>query len=331
LTGHFEVQGTDVSRDPVIDGGTRLLVVAPHPDDESLAAGMLIQRTLAAGGRADVLLLTDGDDNPWPQRWLERRLVIDASGRARWGARRRLEVAAALGRLGVPPDQLHALGWHDMQVTDELRFRHVAAVAAVRRTVERVRPTLVVIPDLGDSHPDHGSAHVLARLALSAAGSLADVLTYMVHGTERSAPEDLLVPDADPGRQATKVSAVLEHVTQMALSRKRMLAVASRPERFDRPAAAPGTGSLVLPWSPGAMARSRLRVVLADGQGVAMWPWRRAPLERAGDRWVLPLRGAPGPAFVKLTADLATPWIYDRYGWACQDPEPVGLVARAVG
>ncbi|MET0618468.1 MAG: PIG-L family deacetylase, partial [Luteibacter sp.] len=229
-----------MSRDPVIDGGTRLLVVAPHPDDESLAAGMLIQRTLAMGGRADVLLLTDGDDNPWPQRWLERRLVIDASGRARWGARRRLEVASALGRLGVPPDQLHALGWHDMQVTDALRFRHAAAVTAVRRVIERVRPTLAVIPDLGDSHPDHGSAHVLARLALSAAGSMADVLTYMVHGTERSAPEDLLVPDEDPGRQATKVSAVLEHATQMALSRKRMLGVASRPERFDRPAAAPG-------------------------------------------------------------------------------------------
>jgi LmbE family N-acetylglucosaminyl deacetylase len=329
--GHFEVQGSDVSRDPVIDGGTRLLVVAPHPDDESLAAGMLIQRTLAMGGRADVLLLTDGDDNPWPQRWLERRLVIDASGRARWGARRRLEVASALGRLGVPPDQLHALGWHDMQVTEALRFRHAAAVTAVRRVIERVRPTLAVIPDLGDSHPDHGSAHVLARLALSAAGSMADVLTYMVHGTERSAPEDLLVPDEDPGRQATKVSAVLEHATQMALSRKRMLGVASRPERFDRPAAAPGVGSLVLPWSPGPLARARLRIVLADGQGVAVWPWRRAPLERAGDRWVMPLRGAPGPAFVKLTADLSTPWIYDRYGWACQGPEPFGLVARAVG
>lgn len=320
-----------MSRAPVIDGSTRLLVVAPHPDDESLAAGMLIQRTLAGGGRADVLLLTDGDDNPWPQRWMERRLVIDTAGRARWGARRRLEVAAALGRLGVGPEHLHALGWHDMQVTEELRVRTSASVGAIRRIVERVRPNLVVIPDLGDSHPDHGSAHVLARLALSAAGSMAEILTYMVHGTERSAPEDLVVPDSDPERLATKIDAVLEHATQMALSRKRMLGVASRPERFDRAHSAPGVGALRLPWRPGPLARVRLRLVLADGQGVQVWPWRSAPIERAGEEWLLPLRGAPGPAFAKLTADLSTPWIYDRYGWAGQDPEPVGLVARAAG
>lgn len=320
-----------MSRHPVIDGSTRLLVVAPHPDDESLAAGMLIQRTLAAGGRADVLLLTDGDDNPWPQRWLERRLVIGAEARARWGRRRRGEVAAALARLGVGADHLHALGWHDMEVTTQLRQHHAEAVASVRRVLDRVRPTLVVIPDLGDAHPDHGSAHVLARLALAAAGSMADVLTYMVHGTERSAPEDLLVPDLDPERQATKVCAVLEHATQMALSRKRMLRVASRPERFDRPPPAPVTGVLRLPWRPGPFARARLRVVLADGNGVLVWPWRKAPLERMGGDWVLPLRDVPGPAFAKLTADLSTPWIYDHYGWAGQDPEPVGLVARPVG
>ncbi len=165
-----------------------------------------------------------------------------------------------------------------------------------------------------------------ARLALAATGSTADVLTYMVHGTEQSAPEDLLVLDADPERQATKIHAVLEHATQMALSRKRMLGVASRPERFDRPQPAPVGGHVRLPWQPGPLARLRLRVVLVDGQGAAVWPWRKAPLEPSGDGgWLLPLRDVPGPAFVKLTADLSTPWIYDRYGWAGQDPDPVGL------
>ncbi|QDE40154.1 PIG-L family deacetylase [Luteibacter pinisoli] len=315
---------------PTIDASTRLLVVAPHPDDESLAAGMLIQRCLALGGRVDVALLTDGDDNPWPQRWMEKRVFIGAAGRRRWGERRRGEVAAALGRLGVGPDHLHAMGWHDMQVTAQLRGRYEASVGRLRAVIERVRPTLVVIPDLGDRHPDHGAAHVLARLALHAAGSAADVLTYMVHGTEASAPEDLIVPDADPERQATKIAAVLEHATQMALSRERMLGIASRPERFDRPQPSVSGDLLRLPWRPGSFARSRLRVLLADGQGTRHWAWRAAPLEREGDDWLLALRPVPGPAFVKLTADLSTPWIYDRYGWVCQDPEPVGLVARPV-
>jgi Uncharacterized proteins, LmbE homologs len=317
-----------VSLAPYIDASTRLLVVAPHPDDESLAAGMLIQRCLAAGGEVDVVLLTDGDDNPWPQRWLEKRVFIGAAGRKRWGARRRGEVTAALGRLGVSPDRLHAQGWHDMQVTAHLRRHHAEAVASLRAVIERVGPNLVVIPDLADRHPDHGAAHVLARLALHAAGSAADVLTYMVHGTEACSPEDLLVPDRDVTRQAVKIQAMLEHATQMVLSRERMLGLAARPERFDRPPSAMTGDTLRLPWRPSAFARARLRILLADGQGARHWSWGAAPLEREGDDWLLALRPAPGPAFVKLTADLSTPWIFDRYGWVAQDPAPVGLVAR---
>ncbi|MCB1569830.1 MAG: PIG-L family deacetylase, partial [Xanthomonadales bacterium] len=50
----------------------RLLVVVPHPDDETLATGGLIQRALLAGAALRVVFATDGDNNPWPQRWLER-------------------------------------------------------------------------------------------------------------------------------------------------------------------------------------------------------------------------------------------------------------------
>ena len=43
----------------------RLLVVAPHPDDETIAAGGLIQSALHAGAAVRVLFATDGDNNPW--------------------------------------------------------------------------------------------------------------------------------------------------------------------------------------------------------------------------------------------------------------------------
>jgi hypothetical protein len=41
--------------------GERLLVAAPHPDDETLGAGGLVQRVLARGGSVRVLLFTAGD------------------------------------------------------------------------------------------------------------------------------------------------------------------------------------------------------------------------------------------------------------------------------
>ena len=67
----------------------RLLILAPHPDDESLATGGLIQRAVKAGAKVRVLFATDGDNNPWPQRFVERKLQISYTDRARWGRRRR--------------------------------------------------------------------------------------------------------------------------------------------------------------------------------------------------------------------------------------------------
>ena len=56
-----------------VSAQTRLLVIAPHPDDETLGCGLLLQQVLAAGGEVRIILMTDGDNNPWPQRCLERR------------------------------------------------------------------------------------------------------------------------------------------------------------------------------------------------------------------------------------------------------------------
>ncbi len=52
------------SMEPLISHNTRLMIFSPHPDDESLGAGGLIQRVLQAGGRVKVVFLTNGDGFP---------------------------------------------------------------------------------------------------------------------------------------------------------------------------------------------------------------------------------------------------------------------------
>ena len=46
------VRGTDAPQrlEPFLSKNTRLMVFSPHPDDETLAAGGLIQRVLSLGG-----------------------------------------------------------------------------------------------------------------------------------------------------------------------------------------------------------------------------------------------------------------------------------------
>jgi LmbE family N-acetylglucosaminyl deacetylase len=290
---------------------TRLLVVAPHPDDETLGCGILLQQVLAAGGEVCVLLLTDGDNNPWPQRYVERRISIDDAARQRWGARRREEVMHALARLGVPASAVHALGWCDMEITSRLRDEAAKSTASMRAVIEAFQPNLVCGPALRDSHPDHGAAHVLCRLALAGMESAPRLLAYPVHGGDTS--DCTLSVDATAEQRQRKLAALGEHRTQMALSRGRMLRLADSPERY-MPADGRG-GDGRLPWQPPAILQPWLGLLVATPAGVKDWSWPSAPLARGADGTFRLQEREAQPTFVKLHLDWPSPWIFDHWGW----------------
>ena len=302
---------------PVPDKQTRLLVIAPHPDDETIGAGGLLQQVREAGGEVRIWLLTDGDNNPWPQRWLERRLWIGAAERERWGRRRRQEVAQALAALGIAPEQLEGFSWPDMGLTGRLKGQFAAMLDLFEVRLRAWCPNVVVLPDLGDHHPDHGAAHVLARLALAREALSPVLLTYLVHGGAAAGAGEALAIAA--AHQAAKRQAMEAHVSQTALSGKRMRQWVEQPEAFTRIETGRGTlSSPTLPWRPSPWLRPLLTLTLASPSGVRSWSWRRAPLIDAGEGRVAlspEIVSAPGPHFVKLHMDVPSPWIFDVWGW----------------
>jgi N-acetyl-1-D-myo-inositol-2-amino-2-deoxy-alpha-D-glucopyranoside deacetylase len=298
---------------------TRLLVVAPHPDDETLATGLLIQHVLAAGGVVHVLLLSDGDNNPWPQRWLERRLRIGAADRERWARRRRGELIAAMGCLGLAGDACTALGWPDQGLTRRLQQQLPASLAALRAVLDAFSPTLVAMPELQDRHPDHSAAHVLMRLAMLGRPTAATTWLYRVHGAPLTGRDAFAVP-ADPAMQERKGEALACHASQLALSSGRMARLATRAERYLPLRQAPARQQL--PWHPSRPAWPWLALTVADAAGAAVWPWASAPWERGGRRrYRLPPSPARAgePRFAKLQGRLPSPWIFDHWGW-CELP-----------
>jgi LmbE family N-acetylglucosaminyl deacetylase len=299
-----------------VSAQTHLLVVAPHPDDETIGCGLLVQQVLAAGGEVRLLLMTDGDNNPWPQRFIERRLRIDGAGRQRWGLRRRAEVMKAIAHLGVAASALHPLGWSDMGVTRRLRDDAPGTVAAIRAEAQAFAPTVVCCPALDDRHPDHGAAHVLCQLALHDLDLAPTLLAYPVHGEAAGALYPIQL-DATADQQRRKSLALAEHRTQMVLSGKRMRRLALGPERY-RPVDTVA-GDLRLPWRPSAFLRPWLRLMVATPTGVHDWRWAEAPIVReegGGYRLAWPPGQQPSmPAFAKLHLDWPSPWIFDHWGW----------------
>ncbi len=301
---------------PVLCAQTRLLVVAPHPDDETLAAGLLIQQVLAAGGEVSVLLLTPGDNNPWPQRWIERRIRIRPEDKRRWGQRRMAELGQAMRRLGLPPQALHAMGWPDMGLSDLLLRSGDQAVDALATVIGQLAPTLIAIPALGDRHPDHGAAHVLMRLALARLDQPISTLAYLVHGQTKKINYPQIAPS--PGQQRVKLEALAAHLSQMTLSAERMRRMAGRPEAYEPLSTQEVRGDRSLPWSPPLALQPWLRLSVIGPAGAQSWRWLDAPIRRArcGALYVeesMLLGG--GPHFAKLAWDLPALWIFDHWGW----------------
>jgi LmbE family N-acetylglucosaminyl deacetylase len=294
---------------------TRLLVVAPHPDDETLGCGVLIQHVLTAGGAVHLLLLTDGDNNPWPQRYIERRLRIGEADRQRWGSRRRNEAMHAIVHLGLSTGAIEPLGWRDMDLTRRLRDDSSASVAALQRIISSFGPTLVCFPALEDSHPDHGAAHVLCRLALAGVHPAVTPWAYPVHSGGDLSAYPIRI-DATPEQRQRKLQALAEHRSQMVLSGGRMRRLALSAERY-KPTDVVGDDRL--PWRPPAILHRWLRVLVASPFGVRDWPWQDAPITRDADgsyRFERPSsQPSPVPCFVKLHLDWPSPWIFDHWGW----------------
>ena len=301
---------------PEFSAQTRLLVIAPHPDDETIATGLLIQRVRAAGGEVKILLLTAGDNNPWPQRWLERRVRIGAAERARWGQRRHAELEQALRRLDVPSQSLQKLGWPDMGVTDVLLQTSRHAIATLSAAIGTFRPSIIAMPSIDDRHPDHGAAHVLMRLALAEQNVTPMQLAYLIHG---HATHDRFVEVAGTAAQSiNKREALTAHHSQMALSGRRMHRLAGRSERYSEVPSTRQASATALPWQPPTWLQPRLRLSVADRSETQVWRWSQAPLQRDSDgtyHLALSAKNHEGLRFAKLTCDLPSLWIFDYWGW----------------
>jgi LmbE family N-acetylglucosaminyl deacetylase len=214
---------------------SRVLFVSPHPDDESLAAFGLLLRARESGGELRILFVTSGEWNPLPQRYLERRLILDRGARQRWGERRRNEAVAALSLLGIEASAVRFLGLPDNSLLPLCRDIPESILRPFLEEIERFAPTMVVRPSGADTHPDHRAAALAVRAAIERSGRPVEQLVYVTHGRENGTPAAMSIELSEEERQL-KLKAVGCYASQLALSRSRFVAQASRPnEIFFRP------------------------------------------------------------------------------------------------
>ena len=171
-----------------------VLVVAPHPDDESIGCGGTIRLHVAAGDRVDVAFLTSGELG------LEELPPADAR------AVREGEAEAAAGILGLASVAfLRHPDWFLGDVPE-------AAGADLGALVERLAPDRVLFPHAGEWHPDHVAA---ATITLTLMRERSRELTRAAYEIWTPMSEFDAVEDVSTV-MATKLAAVRAYGSQLA-------------------------------------------------------------------------------------------------------------------
>ncbi|GAX90629.1 PIG-L deacetylase family protein [Effusibacillus lacus] len=190
--------------------GKRILIVVPHPDDETLATGGLIQRALQSGKKVRLLMLTNGDGfrlaaanlsgtpSPRPEHY---KLL---------GEQRQTELLRATAKLGLSKNQVRFLGFpdaglhllwreywnedtklcsrtghtecpYDISVAAKAPYTGQQLVKLMVAEISRFRPTDVFYPDTEDSHNDHWAAGAFTRYVLRKHKHKVQEWSYLVH------------------------------------------------------------------------------------------------------------------------------------------------------
>lgn len=194
------------SVDDLVGDSRRLVMVAPHPDDEVLAIGGLLAQLSTLCGDVLIVAVTDGEgshaDSPqWP--------------RSRLAAERPLESAEAWRRLGFGQATCERFGLPDggVRAHREDLVRDLAAL---------LRPTDVVFTTWRhDGHPDHEATGRACAVACAQIGStLVEVPVWAWHWAE---PGDARLPwhravklPLDAPSAARKRHAVGAFISQLA-------------------------------------------------------------------------------------------------------------------
>ncbi len=199
-----------------------VLIVAPHPDDETLGCAGVITKALRAGRRVRVVFATNGDG------FTRAAAVLSGKDAAELEPEHFLAVARARQQgaldaarvLGLTPDDLVFLGYPDrglarMPVAGARPFTQPftgknctyglavpdyhtqtygkpapyvrsAALADLVGVIRSTEPAEIYVTDSSDGHVDHREWHHLVREAVADVGG--KLFTYLIHSADGSWP-----------------------------------------------------------------------------------------------------------------------------------------------
>ncbi|MEM4181688.1 MAG: PIG-L family deacetylase [Candidatus Pacearchaeota archaeon] len=135
----------------------RILVLAPHPDDESLGCFAYLNKAKKVGAKIRVLVFTDGYFLANPER-------------------RYSEVLTTLSKINILKKDVKFLGFRDIHLRKVYYCSDILA-----KEIKDFKPTIIFSTSKYDSNPDHKALYYHLKKALEKAKTRAEIYYYLIH------------------------------------------------------------------------------------------------------------------------------------------------------
>jgi len=253
----------------VITQEDRILVLAPHPDDEVLGAAGIIQQAVAMNLPTKIVFLTYGDSNQWSFFLYRKHPVIFPGAVETMGLVRHDEAVNASHILGVDPHDLTFLGYPDfgtlniwyyhwnerpayrslmtrviaVPYKDAYRFGALYKGEEILKDLESIlrdfKPTKIFVSHPADHNGDHLALYLYLRVALWDVGmdDRVQVYPYLIHYLTWPKPKgfhpeiDLMPPEALAGQGIWKQY----HLSALQMVNKKKALQAHKTQYFSSP------------------------------------------------------------------------------------------------
>lgn len=219
------------SSNPVLFGdGDRLLVLAPHPGDETLATGGLIQEAIGLDLPIRICFFTMGDNNEVASLFTRNHPSMIPGAMRSSGRQRHKEALAASQQLGVSTNDVVFLGYPDSGTLD-IWQKHWREIPPYRSPLTRAnavpyqqaltpgsahagedilddleevirdfQPTHIAVSHPADHNVDHRALYLFTRVVLwnlAVEGFAPQLLVYPAHFTQWPQPRGLKLRHAN--------------------------------------------------------------------------------------------------------------------------------------
>jgi len=213
----------------------RVLILAPHPDDEAIGTCGVIQKVLKQNARVKVVCYTNGDSNELAFIVYEKRLTFKKREFLYMGEVRRKETMRAMVSLGVNPVDIIFLGYPDFGTLEiftkywgdvvpckglftrvsKVSYPEAMSVGApyvgesilsdIKKIIIDFKPTKIFVSHPGDVNRDHRSLYLFLQIALwdlEKKVKTPQIFPYIIHVAQWPVPRgyhpelELKIPDS---------------------------------------------------------------------------------------------------------------------------------------